>query len=126
MKMLIVVFVWIGTLSACQSGSSSPATTVSLESPDINGKALFEAQCSSCHKPDVDMTGPALKGVSARWKDRKLLYEFVRNPTNVIQRDPYAAELYAKWNKTNMLPFPHLKDAEIDAILAYCDQYQRP
>lgn len=97
-----------------------------MDPVSINGKALFEAQCASCHKPDVDMTGPALKGATARWPDKKTLYEFIRNPTNVIQRDKYAAALYEKWNRTNMLPFPQLTDAEIDAILQYCDNYVKP
>jgi cytochrome c551/c552 len=92
------------------------------------GQALFfgKAQCASCHKPDVDMTGPALKGALSRWPDKQTLYDFIRNPTNVIQRDKYALALYEKWNRANMLPFPHLTDAEIDAILSYCDSYVRP
>jgi len=111
---------------SCQNGQSSPAARVSMEPASVNGKALFEAQCASCHKPDVDMTGPALKGALSRWPDKQTLYDFIRNPTNVIQRDKYALALYEKWNRTNMLPFPHLTDAEIDAILLYCDNYVRP
>lgn len=125
-RMLFFILVSIG-LYSCQNGQTSPATRVAMEQPaGINGKALFEAQCVSCHKPDVDMTGPALKGALSRWPDKKTLYEFIRNPTAVIQRDKYAAALYEKWNRTNMLAFPQLTDEEIDAILAYCDNYVKP
>jgi cytochrome c551/c552 len=31
-----------------------------------DGEALFKANCASCHKPDKDFSGPALKG----WKDK--------------------------------------------------------
>ncbi|MES2773783.1 MAG: cytochrome c [Bacteroidota bacterium] len=36
----------------------------------IDGKALFENLCASCHKVDKDLTGPALAGVRERWSKR--------------------------------------------------------
>lgn len=37
-----------------------------------DGEKLFQQNCASCHKPDKDMTGPALKGARQRWIDNPL------------------------------------------------------
>ena len=43
-----------------------------ISSPDFlyaqssNGEALFKANCASCHKPDKQYVGPALKGARER------------------------------------------------------------
>lgn len=87
------------------------------------GKALFKANCAQCHNRNMkdDLTGPALGGVEERWDDKEeLLYAWIRNSAGVIASgDAYANELYNKWNKSVMSPFPNLKDDEIAAILAY-------
>ena len=75
-----------------------------------------------CHLPNKDFAGPALAGVEKRWKDKQLLYAYIRNSQEVIAKDKYAAELFKKWNEAVMLPFPDLTNAEIDAILEYCNQ----
>jgi len=31
-----------------------------------DGKALFQANCASCHNPIKDATGPALQGITGR------------------------------------------------------------
>lgn len=69
------------------------------------------------------LTGPALGGVQERWAGReKLLYQWVRNSQGVIASgDKYAVDLYNKYNKSLMNPFPNLKDADIDNILAFVD-----
>ncbi len=85
------------------------------------GEQLFKTKCAQCHRPDSDFVGHALSGVESRWKDKKLLYDFVRNSAAVIQTDAYAADLFAKWKQAPMLPFPGLTDAETDAIFKYCD-----
>jgi len=87
-----------------------------------NGQELFMTHCSQCHRPDEDHLGPALKNVSNRWTDQQKLYRFIRNSQQVIAQDAYAKQLYEKWNRTYMQPFPDLKDGEIKAILDYCDR----
>lgn len=88
--------------------------------PDINAAGLFMTHCASCHKCDVDFTGPALKGAASRWKDKALMYEFMRNPMGVIQKDSYAAGLFNKY-KAVMTPST-LTNEEIDAVLEHCNQ----
>ncbi|WP_232831735.1 c-type cytochrome [Taibaiella helva] len=85
-----------------------------------DGKALFQANCASCHNPIKDATGPALKGVDKRVPSKDWLHNWVHNSAKVIASgDKYANELYAKWNKTAMTAFPNLSEQEIDAIVAY-------
>src|SRR5690606_12490394 len=53
--------------------------SVAQEGDPTNGKALFNANCASCHKLDKKMTGPALRGVEARLEaeglDRQWIYD---------------------------------------------------
>lgn len=87
-----------------------------------DGKQLFMANCGSCHHATRNLTGPTFYGVRNRWKNKKLLYAYVRNSTEVIKKDAYAKDLFEKWNKVVMTPFPKLKDADIDAIFNYVDE----
>lgn len=92
-----------------------------------DGKALFSANCASCHKVDKDLTGPALMGVEDRWPDKAKLHAWIRNSNKVLQSgDTYANALYLKWNKTAMNQFPTLTDPEIDAILKYIKEFKPP
>ncbi len=85
-----------------------------------DGKALFQANCASCHNPIKDATGPALKGVDKRVPSKEWLHNWVHNSAKVIASgDKYANELYNKWNKTAMTAFPNLTEQEIDAIVTY-------
>ena len=86
-----------------------------------DGKQLFMVNCGTCHHPTRDLTGPSFYGVRNRWKNKKLLYEYIKNSTAVIKKDPYAKQLFEKWNKTIMTPFPKLTNANIDAIFDYVD-----
>src|ERR1700712_354316 len=92
-----------------------------------DGKALFSANCASCHKVDKDLTGPALKGVEDRWPDKAKLHAWIHNNSAFrATGDKYANDLFIKWNKTQMNLFPNLTDAEIDGILKYIKDYAPP
>jgi len=94
----------------------------SLQAQD--GKSLFQANCASCHHPLKVVTGPALKGVSDRVPDTKLLHEWIKNNGTVLATgNKYFNDLYVQYNKTPMNIFPNLSDAEIDAILKYVNSY---
>jgi cytochrome c551/c552 len=86
-----------------------------------DGEALFKANCSNCHKPDQDFTGPALKGAKAREPEPGWVYKWVANPAGAS--DAYATALKDKWKPTVMTAFPQLKKEEIDAILKYADDF---
>ena len=91
------------------------------------GKALFKANCGSCHASDMasDLTGPALGGVQERWEGREeQLYSWIQNSGAYLAQNPddkYVQELYVKWKKTAMTAFPALTKPQMDNILAYID-----
>jgi cytochrome c551/c552 len=92
----------------------------SINTQAQDGKAIFQAKCAACHAIDKNLTGPALKGVEERWPEKADLYGWIRNSAALIKAGhPRAVAVYAEYNKIQMPAFPELKDADIDAILAY-------
>lgn len=92
----------------------------------VDGEAIFKNNCSSCHKINEDMTGPALKDIEKR-RDRAWIYKWVHNSSAVVASgDKYAVDLFNKWSKTQMTQFPNLKEEEIDGILDYIKNYKAP
>lgn len=107
-----------------------------------NGKALFKANCASCHKIETDFTGPALAFVTDR-RPKQWLYAFTRNPMAMIESgyytngttpgttqpkdtarydifpDHYGRCLFNKWNKVQMTAFANLTDGDLDALYSY-------
>lgn len=92
-----------------------------------DGKALFQANCASCHNPIKDATGPALQGITGRAPSTEWIHKWVKNSAALIASgDKYANGIYTKWNKTAMTAFPNLKEEEIDAIVKYVEEYKPP
>jgi cytochrome c551/c552 len=89
-----------------------------------DGEALFKANCASCHKPDKDFTGPMLKGARDRAPDKDWAYKWVNNTTTMVESDPYAKGLKAKWGQV-MTKFALPKE-DIKAILDWADAYTVP
>lgn len=90
------------------------------------GEKLFKGNCASCHKPDKNLTGPALQGSRARWDGKGDIYAWIKNSSNYLKTgNPYATELFAKWNKSVMTA-QALTNEEIDAVLYYADNYKPP
>jgi mono/diheme cytochrome c family protein len=110
--LLLIAFLFFQTLNAAAQ-------------PD--GKALFQANCASCHNPLKDATGPKLQGVSSRVPSKEWLYDWVHSPAGVIASgDKYANKIFTEWNKTAMTAFPNLKNEEIDAIVTFVETYKAP
>ncbi|MDR0793119.1 MAG: c-type cytochrome [Chitinophagaceae bacterium] len=89
-----------------------------------DGKALFMANCASCHSPKltVNSTGPALADVEDRWNgDRKKLHAWVLNSQAVLKSgDKYANALFNQYGKTSMTAFQGVLDEkQIDAVLDF-------
>src|SRR5579859_2142958 len=92
-----------------------------------DGRALFQTNCASCHNPFKEITGPALRGVSERIPDKKLLHDWVHNNQKVLASgNKYFNDLYVKYNKTAMNTFTGLSDTEIDAIIKYVETAPAP
>ncbi|RYY57620.1 MAG: cytochrome c, partial [Chitinophagaceae bacterium] len=92
-----------------------------------DGKALFQANCASCHNPFKDGTGPALKGLESRhkWADHKELLKWVNNPAGYMAGDAYTQGLKARFGSM-MTAFPQFGIKEIDAIVAYINTVPDP
>ncbi len=108
--------------SFSQTAVAPPADVAVAASGDAAlGKALFNAQCASCHKLDAKMTGPALRGVTGR-HDKAWLYKWITNSKALIASgDAAAIKIYEEYNKVAMNAFPQLSTVDIDNILAYTD-----
>ncbi len=93
-----------------------------------DGKALFAADCASCHKIDQKVTGPALMGVEDRWNgDRTKLHAWIHNPAGFAKTDAYASQLIKDNAPTLMTAFgSSLSDKDIDAILDYIKNWKPP
>lgn len=107
----------------CGNRDIEMCDTITVNDPKIsNGKALFKANCASCHTASTKRTvGPGLCGVYDRIPAGDWKYEFIRNADSVIKSgDAYANALFIEYSKTQHTRFPNLSNEEIDAILAYC------
>jgi cytochrome c2 len=101
------------------SGFLNQAYNQSIE----EGKELFVSQaCAACHDRSMTRTliGPGLAGVEERWDKREELYQFIRNPQELIDaKHPYATKLFEEFNQVQMTPAPNLTDSQIESMLMY-------
>ncbi len=89
-----------------------------------DGKALFQANCASCHAVNRRVVGPALKGAHERWgNDEAEMVKFIQNSQAYIngnfENSAYAKKLYEEYNRSVMTAFTGLSEGEIKAILGY-------
>ena len=106
---------------ATEPVAGESATNVVAGDP-VAGKAIFNAQCAACHKLDAKMTGPALRGVGAKY-EKDWLYKWIRNSAELIKSgDERANKIYNEYNQAAMNAFPQLSNADIDNIIAYTMQ----
>lgn len=124
MKYLFLLVVIIGLISCVEN--KQPNVLNNTKNADIAndakydaGRSLYITNCATCHSLKYELTGPALKDVEERWKDKALLYAFIRNSQAVIAKDTYAKDLYNHYNKVEMTQFAWLKDEEITQLLHY-------
>ena len=99
------------------------ATTTAMFAQDAaEGETLFKNNCAACHaSTDEILVGPGLKGISER-RPIEWIVKWVHNPQAVIASgDKYANDLYNKFNKAAMTPYPNFSEAQIKGIIAYID-----
>jgi mono/diheme cytochrome c family protein len=106
------------TAAAASAGDSKDGIPQD-EALIATGKNLFENNCTTCHAAtDEVVVGPGLKNIHER-RPLPWLINWIKNSSKVIQSgDPYAVELFNKYNKTQM-PAYAFTDAEITGIVAY-------
>lgn len=111
---------------AAPAATATPAATTAVAAPavtqggdPVKGKEIFNTNCAACHKLDAKATGPALRGVGAKY-DKVWIYKWVQNSGDLIKSgDATAVKVFEANNKIPMTPFPQLSEADIDDIIAY-------
>lgn len=99
---------------------------ISVSSSAQDGKALFKQNCASCHNPIKNGTGPALKGVKAKWEAAgDNVYDWVKNPQSQIDAGVASAVAIKDYDPTAM-PGQAVNEGEIDAIFEYVESYEPP
>ncbi|MES2520983.1 MAG: cytochrome c3 family protein [Bacteroidota bacterium] len=99
------------------------ASVVSVKAQDpAEGEQIFKNNCAACHNvTDETLVGPGLKGISQR-RPIDWIVKWVHNPQAVIASgDKYAVDLYNKFNKAQMTPYPGYSEAQIKSVVAYID-----
>ncbi len=106
-------------LMSCGEETSTNATS---KTATHDGQVLYKTWCASCHYPSKDGIGPALKGTLERVPSKEWLYQWVKNPAEMIASgDDYALTIYKKWNNTPMTGSTSLSHEQIDAIFEYIE-----
>jgi mono/diheme cytochrome c family protein len=84
------------------------------------GEALFKANCTTCHKIESQLIGPALGTTVTSETDDKWLTKWIQNNQALIAaKDPKALKIYNQFNQQNMTVFGQLSDGDVTNILAY-------
>lgn len=106
-------------------------SSVFAKEKEIDGKSLFESNCSTCHTAHKNATGPKLYRVRQKWSDGGAqpgsIYRWVWDWTGTAASDKYAEKI------CEISPVAHLnclqlknKRSSIDAIYDYIDGIPAP
>lgn len=86
------------------------------------GVKLYKQYCTSCHKINGELVGPALKDIHKRRSEEWLL-KWIRNNAELRKSgDKDAIAIWEKYAKNEMPSFTNLSDDDIKSILAYIVQ----
>jgi len=84
------------------------------------GEALFKSKCTTCHKLDQRLIGPALGPQLESETDDKWLTKWIQNNQALIAaKDPKALKIYNEYNQSGMTVFADLSDADVTNIITY-------
>jgi mono/diheme cytochrome c family protein len=96
-----------------------PETLAGTPGPMSDGKALYLANCASCHHLKGNLSAPSLAFLSTR-RDPRWLYAFTRSNVRLLWRgDPYTCFLFNRYKMAGMPVFPDLSDADLEAVYNY-------
>jgi mono/diheme cytochrome c family protein len=104
------------------NAASTPTPVVAaLTTNQEHGKSLFASNCAQCHTTtDEVLVGPGLKGVQKRAPGEDWLKKWIRNSSALVGAgDPYAVQIFNKFQKIPMTSFTSLSDEDITDILDY-------
>lgn len=81
------------------------------------GKAIFDANCAACHKPDKKFIGPAPKDILLR-RSPEWVMNMILNPEEMLQKDPIAKQLLIEANGAPMAN-QNLTEEQARQVLEY-------
>ncbi|MEQ9297179.1 MAG: cytochrome c [Cyclobacteriaceae bacterium] len=83
----------------------------------LNGKHIYEENCTICHKPKTKFIGPAPQGILDR-RTPEWVMNMILNPERMLKEDSLARDLFLEFNGSPMAN-QHLSETEVRAILEY-------
>lgn len=102
------------------AASIGPVRQVELGDVDpelaSEGEASFQTKCTTCHRLDERMVGPALRGVTAR-RSPEFVMNMILNPAELQEKHPAVEEMIAEFG-TKMTDLG-LDRREARAVLEY-------
>jgi mono/diheme cytochrome c family protein len=125
MKLLTAILIIVlAALSCKQTGKAKTIDTISEKDAVtitnyVAGKKLFASNCETCHSLDKHAAPQMLIGIEDRWKDKALLYAFIRNSQAVMAKYGYANQIYGPYGSIAMPSFINLTDKQIEQMLLY-------
>lgn len=81
------------------------------------GKIIFEAKCTACHKVNKKFIGPSPKDILTR-RNPAWVMNMILNPDEMVQKDPLAKQLLIEFNGSPMAN-QNLTEDEARAVLEY-------
>ncbi|MDO5655612.1 MAG: cytochrome c [Flavobacteriaceae bacterium] len=81
------------------------------------GKVIYEAKCTACHKPTEKFIGPPQKGLLDR-RTPEWAMNMILNPEEMTQKDPIARQLLMEYNGAPMAN-QNLTEEEARQVLEY-------
>ncbi len=110
------------TIDPMTSKGIGPVTSVTLsETIDQGmadeGMAIYEKNCTACHKTDKKYIGPAPKGILER-RTPEWVMNMIMNPTEMVQKDPVAKQVLAEANGAIMAD-QNISEEDARKILEY-------
>lgn len=80
------------------------------------GRTVFGAKCSACHKMDERYVGPAL-GDAVESRTPAYLMNMILNPDEMVKKHPEARKMLAEY--MTPMPFQNVSEDEARAIVEY-------
>lgn len=80
------------------------------------GKEIFRAKCSACHKPTERYIGPAPEGVLDR-RSPAYVMNMIMNPDEMTKKHPEAKKLMQEY--MSPMPFQNVSEEQARAIVEY-------
>jgi len=82
----------------------------------VEGQALYQQKCSTCHRMDEKLIGSPLRGITRR-RTPEWIMNMILNPDGMIKENKEARELFEKL-KVRMAP-QNMNEDEARKILEY-------